>query len=73
MSGFLFLAVLGLQDARGLDAWQAGCYVLPMAAVPIANLPPAGDPTAACGNFPNSYPPVGLTWHRVDRPAKSSG
>ncbi|MEK2474238.1 MFS transporter [Streptomyces noursei] len=49
LSGFLFLAALGLQDARGLHAWQAGLYLLPMAAMTIACPPLAGHLTATRG------------------------
>ncbi len=49
LSGFLFLAALDLQDARGLDAWQAGLYLLPMAAMTIACPPLAGHLTATRG------------------------
>ncbi|WP_205519409.1 MFS transporter [Streptomyces olivoreticuli] len=49
LSGFLFLAALDLQEARGLDAWQAGLYLLPMAAMTIACPPLAGHLTATRG------------------------
>nr|WSX51947.1 MFS transporter [Streptomyces sp. NBC_00974] len=42
LSGFLFLNTLYLQDARGLDALDAGLYMLPMAALAFLCAPLSG-------------------------------
>ncbi|MFE9843249.1 MFS transporter [Streptomyces goshikiensis] len=49
MAGFLFLNTLYLQDVRGLDALDAGLYMLPMAACTILAAPVAGRLVAARG------------------------
>lgn len=42
LSGFLFLNTLYLQDVRGLDALDAGLYMLPMAALAFLCAPVSG-------------------------------
>ncbi|MFI5764414.1 MFS transporter [Streptomyces sp. NPDC051563] len=49
LSGFLFLNTLYLQDVRGLDALDAGLYMLPMAAFAFLCAPVSGRLVAARG------------------------
>lgn len=42
LGGFLFLTTLYLQDVRGLTAWQAGLWLIPLAATTAAAGPIAG-------------------------------
>ncbi|MCX4525769.1 MULTISPECIES: MFS transporter [unclassified Streptomyces] len=49
MAGFLFLNTLYLQEVRGLDALDAGLYMLPMAACTILSAPVAGRLIGARG------------------------
>ncbi|MCJ1677429.1 MFS transporter [Streptomyces sp. APSN-46.1] len=49
MAGFLFLNTLYLQDVRGLDALDAGLYMLPMAACTFLFAPVSGRLVGARG------------------------
>ncbi|WP_327306837.1 MFS transporter [Streptomyces sp. NBC_01298] len=49
LSGFLFLNTLYLQDVRGLDALDAGLYMLPMAAFAFLCAPVSGRLVATRG------------------------
>ncbi|MFD3546363.1 MFS transporter [Streptomyces sp. NPDC058655] len=49
LAGFLFLNTLYLQDVRGLDALDAGLYMLPMAALTFLFAPVSGRLVAARG------------------------
>ncbi|MFF1557233.1 MFS transporter [Streptomyces sp. NPDC058279] len=49
LSGFLFLNTLYLQEVRGLDALQAGLYMLPMAALAFLCAPLSGRLVGAVG------------------------
>ncbi|GGZ74269.1 MFS transporter [Streptomyces subrutilus] len=49
LAGFLFLNTLYLQDVRGLDALDAGLYMLPMAALTFLFAPVSGRMVAARG------------------------
>ncbi|MFJ6717582.1 MFS transporter [Streptomyces sp. NPDC091259] len=49
LSGFLFLNTLYLQEVRGLDALEAGLYMLPMAAPAFFCAPLSGRLVAAVG------------------------
>ncbi|MET9856160.1 MFS transporter [Streptomyces sp. NPDC006450] len=49
LSGFLFLNTLYLQDVRGLDALDAGLYMLPMAAFAFLCAPVSGRLVASRG------------------------
>lgn len=49
LSGFLFLNTLYLQDVRGLDALDAGLYMLPMAAFAFLCAPLSGRLVASRG------------------------
>ncbi|WP_281290772.1 MFS transporter [Streptomyces sedi] len=43
LAGFLFLNTLYLQDQRGLSPWEAGLYLLPMAATTLVFSPLSGQ------------------------------
>ncbi len=49
LGGFLFLTGLYLQDARGLDVWHAGLWLLPLAFGSLAAPPLTGRVLARCG------------------------
>ncbi|MER7760287.1 MFS transporter [Streptomyces sp. NPDC097619] len=52
LAGFLFLNTLYLQEVRGLDALDAGLYVLPMAGLTFLCAPLSGRLTATVGPRP---------------------
>ncbi|MFI8950342.1 MFS transporter [Streptomyces sp. NPDC053750] len=61
LSGFLFLATLQLQVVRGLSAWQAGLWLLPMAIMTCVLPPLSGRLTALRGaHVPLALSGVGM-------------